>query len=187
MAARIIIDPGDVWDYFNEHMDELFGSMKMIADNSQYGIEIYLTETGNLPTIMASADGEEIDEESCVSANDCATTVQDFYDKYLSDSVVSILMGECEDKSMSEELELIDERELEIDEAIYMLLDTLVPNLLDVAEDPDEIYEEMKERICESLYKDYGISVYRPMYLECEDGTDEFCEYPYPEMELDED
>lgn len=187
MAARIIVDPSDVWDYFNEHIDELFGSMKMIADNSQYGIEIYLTETGNLPTIMVSADGEEIEEESCVSANDCVKTVQDFYDKYLSDGVVGILMGEDGDKTMSEELELIDEREAEIDDAMYMLLDTLVSNLFDFVEEPDELCEELKDHICEYLYQKYDISVYRPMYLECEDGTEEFAEYPYPEMELDED
>lgn len=187
MAARIIVDHGDVWDYFNEHIDELCGAMKMIADNSQYGIEIYLTETGNLPTIMASSDGEEIEEESCVSANDCAKTVKEFYDKYLSDSVVNILMGVSEDHTASEELELIDERECEIDDAMYTLLDTLVPGLFDFANDPDELCEELKDHICEYLYQNHNISVYRPMYLECEDGAEEFSEYPYPEMELDED
>lgn len=187
MSARIIIEASDVWDYFNENKEELFNSIKMIAENSEYGIEIYLTESESLPTVMVSADGEEIDEETSVSANDCARTVKEFYDKYLSKDVVNILMGEGEERTTAEELEMIDEREEEIDDAVYVLLTELVPSLFDIAEDPDELCEELKDHICEYLYKEHGISVYRPMYLEDDDGTDEFFEYPYPEMELDEE
>lgn len=185
--ARIIIEDSDVWDYFNEHKEELCSSTKMIADNQEYGIEIFLTEYNDFPMIMVTADDKSIDEEVTVSVNDCTHTVKEIYDKYLSNEVISILIGENEEYTDAEKLEIIDEREAEIDDAIYVCLAELVPNLFDITDNPDEFYEDMKDHICEYLYLKHGISVYRPMYLESEDGTDEFVEFPYPEMELEED
>lgn len=187
MAARVILESNDVWEYFTEHKEELFNSMKMIAENQEYGIEIYLTENDGLPVVMVSVDGEEIAEEAAVSTNDCAYTVKEIYDKYLSKNVISILMGEEEEYTIAEELEIIDDREAELDNAVYECLMAFAPDLLDIVEDPDETCEDLKDHLCEYLYKKHDISVYRPMYLENDEGTDEFFEYPYPEMELDEE
>ena len=187
MAARIIVEAGDVWDYFKENKDKLGGSIETIAENEEYGIEILLSADDDLPLIMVVADNEELDEEAVVSANDCFSTVKDMYDKYLTDEVINVLMGNDDDYTTAEELEMIDERESAIDDAIYACLDELIPNMFDIVDDPDELYEDVKDHLCEYLYTKHGISVYRPMYLENEDGTDEFCEFPYPEMELDEE
>lgn len=186
MAARIIVEASDVWEYFNEHKKELFTQSKMIADNQEYGVEIFLTEDDDLPLITVTMDSDECDSEAVVSARDCFDTVKKFYDGYLTNNVMDIVMGKDDELTASEELEVIDEREMEIDDAIYALLDTLVPNMFDIEDDPDGLYEDLKDLICEWLYTERGISVYRPMYLEDESGNDEFFKFPYPEMELDE-
>ena len=187
MAARTIVEASDVWDYFMEHKSELANSLTMIAENHEYGIGIFLTEDDDLPLIMVTADDEEIEEEAIVSRRDCESTVGEIYDKYLSKDVVNILIDESVDYTEAEELETIDEREMELDDAIYGCLMAIAPNLFDIADDPDELCEDLKDHICEYLYTQHGISVYRPMYLETEDGTDEFTEFPYPEMELEEE
>lgn len=182
--VNIVIEPSDVWGYFNEHRERFSTVARVIASNPIYGIEVCLTEgAGELPIISVLADGEEIDEETCVSPNDCTSTVKKFYDKYLSDNIVNALMSDDDNLTEEEELDKIDERELEIDDALCEFLQTLIPNLFDVIYDVGDLCEDLKDSICEYLYKKYGISVYRPMFLECEDGTEEFTEYPYPEME----
>lgn len=187
MAARIIVEAGDVWDYFKENKDKFGDSIETIAENEEYGIEILLSADDDLPLIMVVADNEELDEEAAVSANDCFRTVKDMYDKYLTSEVINILIGDSEEYTAAEELEIIDERETEIDGAIYACLEELVPNMFDVVDDADDFCDDVKEHLCEYLYTKHGISIYRPMYLENEDGTDEFFEFPYPEMELDEE
>lgn len=187
MTARIIVEACDVWEYFQENKDKIGNSMETIAENDEYGVEILLSVDCDLPLIMVVADSEEVDEESAVSSNDCFRTVKDMYDKYLTSEVINILAGNAEEYTTAEELEIIDEREMEIDEAIYSCLNELVPNMFDVVDDPDEFCEDIKEHLCEYLYTKHNISIYRPMYLENKDGTDEFYEFPYPEMELDEE
>ncbi len=187
MAARIIVEASDVWDYFMEHKSDLVSSIRMIAENQEYGIEIFLTKDDDLPLITVTADDDEIWSEAVVSRNDCASTVKEIYDTYLSQEVMNVLMGENDGHTAAEEMEEIDEREMELDDAIYGCLMAIAPNLFDIADDPDELCEDLKDHICEYLYTQHGISVYRPMYLETEDGTDEFVEFPYPEMELEEE
>lgn len=182
--TNIAVEPDKVWTYFKENIENFSTDMRVIARNPSYGIEICITKAaGEFPTIFVLADDEEIDEETCVSQNDCTITVKKFYDKYLSDNIVNALMSDDDSLTEEEESDKIDDRELELDDALYEFLQTLIPNLFDVINDVDELCDDLKDSICEYLYKKYGISVYRPMFLECEDGTEEFTEYPYPEME----
>lgn len=182
--TNIVVEPDKVWTCFKENIEKFSTDMRVIASNPSYGIEICIAAgAGELPIIFVLADDEEIDEETCVSPNDCTSTVKKFYDKYLSDNIVNAFMSDDDNLTEEEELDKIDERELELDDALYEFLQTLIPNLFDVIYDVDDLCDDLKDSICEYLYKKYEISVYRPMFLECEDGTEEFTEYPYPEME----
>lgn len=191
MAARIIIEANDVWNYLMSHKTELASSMKLIAENQEYGIKIFLacdshTKYGDSPAIVVAADDDEIRWEPVVDRVDCTDTVKAMYDTYLSQRVVNAFIDEDNERTIAEELEEIDERETELDDAIYECLVAIIPDLFDIVDDPDELCEDLKDHICEYLYTHHEISVYRPMYLEVEDGTDEFVEFPYPEMEVDE-
>ena len=58
-------------------------------------------------------------------------------------------------------------------------------DLLDksVAEDViEEIADDVKEHTLEYIARRHGLPIYRPMYLEDEDGKDFYSEYPYEEM-----
>lgn len=184
MAERIIVEANDVWDYFLWQKHELQGSMKEIAKNDEYGVEIYLTSDKDLPLIVVTADDEEVYEEHIISRHDCATTVKDIYDEYLTSNAIKALTGDDNEYTAAEEMEMIDDRESELTDAVYVLLLEFAANIFEVAEDADELCEGIKDLICEYLYRKHGISVYRPMYLEDEDGTDEFVEFPYPEIEF---
>lgn len=192
MAANIIVEASDVWGYFMSHKETLESQMKLIAENEAYGIEIYLSAIDDLATITVLADDEEVYEEQAGNVADCRTVVNEVYDTYLSSNALNALTDgwlskNDEELDAAEEMDDIEERELELDEAVYGLMDAFVPNLFDVEDDPDDVYEGLKDCICEYLYKRHGISVYRPMYLEDDDGSDFFTEYPYPEIDFDDE
>lgn len=191
MSEKIIIEAENVWDYFEESEEQLSsGVMEKIASNNDYGVEIFLTgDEDGYPIVVVIVDDEVVEEEYILNKEDCYDTVSKYYDTYLSHSAIDFLSGEHDsfDEDISDELDKIDEREGELDEAIYTCLDVFVPNLLDISRDPDSVYEDIKDHLCEYLYRKYGVSVYRPMYLECEDGSDEFFEFPYSEMEFDDE
>ncbi len=130
MAARIIIEACDVWGHFMINKDNLEDALEIIAQNDEYGVEIILTKEDDLPLIIVTADSEELDEEAVVSPNDCVRTVKEMYDKYLTSEVTNILSGGQEEYTTTEELEIIDDRETEIDAAVYACLEKLIPNML---------------------------------------------------------
>lgn len=187
MTKRIILEPGEVWDYCVQHAESLAGSSKLIADNIISGAQVYLSLFGDIPTIFACVDSEEVDEEPVRDEEDCKETVEMFYDRYLDDFIDETILDNATKSDRFDEEMLIDEREFEISGIIADMVEALVPNIYDVECDTDEMYEELADLICEYLYRNRGVSVYRPMYLECDDGSEEFCEHPYEEMDYDED
>ncbi len=90
-----------------------------------------------------------------------------------------------EDMRITDEMESIDDRELDLDVAICELIKSIVPTAIEEVDNVDDFYEDLKEHICEYLYTTHGVSIYRPMYLEDEDGIEHYVEFPYPEMDLD--
>lgn len=95
----------------------------------------------------------------------------DFYDEF----------EDCEDYDETEEEE-IEMRETELNAAVSDMLEVFLVGSEDEAPF-DDGYQEMtdflKEWICEWLYRKCDISVYRPMYLENENGEYDYEEFPY--------
>ena len=65
--SRIIISEAEVWDYFQDCKDDLKSHMHKIAENTEYGIEIFVTEDSGLPSIVVTADNVQVFEETAVS------------------------------------------------------------------------------------------------------------------------
>lgn len=183
---KIYVEAPDVWEHFQSHLVAAMDGLVCLAENDEFGVTIYMMEDSGLPLISVEVDGDVIIEEQIESEAECETDVAEIYDMYLTSSVINILIDGDGEEPIIEELDDIEVRELELDDAIYALVDTFVPNLSEITDDIDVVYEDLKDHICEYLYQEHDISVYRPMILEDEDGSDYYTEFPYPEMELDD-
>lgn len=190
----IVIDSALVWDYFLENKKELESYIHKIASSTIFGTEIYITNTDGHPCFMVTQDEYTILEQEVHSKEECSATARELYDDYLTDRVVTILSGVSdgvdEDELTAMEIEdIIDEREGILDAAAMSFVLTVTDdNFVDVTgEEFDALIDDLKEHFLEYLYKKHGISVYRPMYLEFEDGTVELSEYPYEEMDFEEE
>lgn len=79
--------------------------------------------------------------------------------------------------------EKIAEREEELND----LITDFVYNITNGDEGLDpEGTERFKDMVCELLYREFGISVRRPMVLQDEDGNESISEYPYDEIDFDD-
>lgn len=193
MAEKIIIEPSRVWGYFNSHAGELEDSMHEIARNDEYGITIYVTDSGGketLPEIDVEADGVPVYSETAISDRDCEKTVRGIYNKYLSDSVVSLLSEKYEpidtDDDEWRDYE-IDSRELELDDAVQAFIEATVEGAAYYDFYDEEMFEDIKDHFLEYLARKWELPIRRPMVLEDENGAEFFEEYPYECMIFDDE
>lgn len=186
MACKIYVPASEVCGFFLKNKKRLEAGAELIAENCEYGVEVFLAEALGLPKIEVYADDDLVYEEAVIDRECCAETVEDIYDTYLTDNVVKILSGENEISQDDE----IDQRETELD----MLVTDFITGVMSTggyfdsgAADADEIVDDCKEHFLEYLARKHGLRVYRPMYLEDEDGNEFFDEYPYECMEFDDE
>ncbi len=176
----IYTEPQDVWIKF---MSLIYASQEedplcIIAEDEAIGVEIYASsdeKTGfPKPKITVLEDGEEVFAETCMTYQDCTDTVQYTFDIYLGkESVVS-----GDEYEEFERDEMIANRESDLDDAVYQMLDVFLENSENGVVIPDFLIDDVKEHICEYLARQKAIDIWRPMYLEDEDG-EFFEEFPY--------
>lgn len=211
MSANIIVQASEVWGYFQKKKSDLFGTMILIAENPEYGTEIYISNDCGYPDITVTADNMAVAEEIPTNQTQCYLTMIDLYNDYLTVRAVKLLAEIERDlekvtmKGSEEELGesdacseissvLTKEDELEIIEDREDWLDLAVSDFIAVAtdetlwhDDPHygEIIEDVKDHFCEYLARKHNLPVRRPMYLEYPDGV-KFEEYPYENMEFED-
>lgn len=185
---RVIVGAAEVWEYFQKNKSPTL--YELIAEEPEYGIEIWLINNYGFPEFIVTADDIEICDEQAFEQMECEEMVSLLYNDYLTSNVISTVNNthdEPERLSPDEEIEIraIIEREDEINDAVCELLEVLLDSYAN-STTISEVFEDLKEHILEYLYREHGISVYRPMYLEDEDGEEFFEEYPYECMVFDD-
>jgi hypothetical protein len=211
MAANIIIAPEEIWDYFEEHKDELETIIYIVADNKEYGTEICLTSDGRLPCLIVSADDVEIEQTTCPEKTNCLSEAKRLFDWYLTDKAVQViadafdakearefsdfydgerLYGEydygTEDESLLMIQEEIEDRESDLSWAISNFLETVLSDSNVSSDEVIEIEEDCLEHFLEYIHLKHGLNIYRPMWIRYEDGSEEFEEYPYENLAFDD-
>lgn len=196
MSANIILAPDEVWGYFFDNIEVLKNSMHMIAENKEYGIEVYVTERNDLPELNVTADDRDICSESVVNELDCTKTVCEIYDLYLTDRVVNTIGGASDEDfdilDQNEEFEdaecEIDDREEELAYAFCEFFETaLRQSDIEYSPERDDIEKDCLEHILEYIARKHNVAVYRPMWVDYGDGDIEYEEYPYDSLEFDDE
>ena len=202
MAEEISVPASEVWEYFQKNKNDLKSRMHMIAENKEFGIEVYVTEEHDLPNIVVTADDMQIISNNAINENDCYNVVSEVYDNFLTERVVSAVgygadydsydkgfdgyNGYYNDKI--EERECIEDRE---DELHYAISDFLTTVLRGSTFEDDitavSLEDDCLEHFIEYIARKHGIDVYRPMYIQYEGEDVEYCEYPYEVLEFEDE
>ena len=193
MGKIITVDASLVWRYYVENSIILASKMLVIARNDEYGVKIYITTDSEYrPIILVTADDSTVYEEN-VTKNDCERTVSKIYDSYLTNKAIenldpSINADDDDGEEYDEETdieEIIEHREDELDMAISDMFCVIFGDdpILDTIE--DKVLEDVKEHILNYLYLRHGLEIYRPMYVDYGNGEEEFEEYPYEHLDIE--
>lgn len=184
----------EIWPMFSRDKLSLLSRMRVLAENPEYGVVIYLTaeaKEGSLyPSIEVYFDDDEIYSELAVSEQDCKNTVSKIYREYLDDEkLFNVAMEKLYGDAPSATGEEDDDREAEINDREDELTDA-VYEFIHVALDKspassfdDEMIEDCKEHFLEYIARKWAARVYRPMVLE-DDKGEFFEEYPYEHIEF---
>lgn len=190
MKTTVTVGSSNVVDFFKQHQYELSREYKIIAENEEFGIVIYLSSTNGRPTVTVFAD-EDQRSEIITNIDSLEGVVKTTYETYLSDKAVSAIIDDEDDPEELSEDELneyeIDERESEIDAAVDDFLGVVLQAFGLNTAVVDEIHDDVKEHFLEYLYRKHKLEIYRPMYLEDENGDEFFEEYPYECMEFEDE
>ena len=200
MAEEISVQANEVWDYFQKNKSDLKSRMHLIAENKEYGIEVYVTEENDLPSIVVTADDIQVMSSNAIDEKDCYNVVSYAYDHFLTERVVSTVgyddydpyrgsydNGSYYNESVAER-ECIEDRE---DELRYAMSDFLITALRGSSFEDDEtavqIEEDCLEHFIEYIARKHNVDIYRPMYIQYEGEDVEYCEYPYEVLEFDDE
>ena len=151
----------------------------LIAENREFGVEVYLEEDEGYPKISVEMDSFEVYSAVCLDAQDCEDVVKDIYSEFLTSNVVSSDLVLNTTLTKEEE---ISEREAEIDDAVF----DFVACVSDDDKISTEIYDDLKEHFLEYMARKWDIPIRRPMFLLDNNGDDVYEEYPYECMEFED-
>lgn len=192
MGQEIIIEAPNLWDYYLKHNDVLLKEMHKVAQNKDFGTEIYVTSENGYLSFLVTADDNTVYETTVLTKTDCDSVARYLYDNYLTDKFLTIVGNsfyESDDEEFTLETDddLIKAREDSLDEAVQAFVEAVVIEDDDYLyiNDFTEVYEDLKEHFLEYMYRKHNIPIYRPMFLEDEDGEEFFEEYPYDCLEFD--
>lgn len=197
MMQLINYEASEIWGMFQKRKEYFRTHMEIIAENPEFEVVIYLSEedrgTTMLPSIVVCIEQNEVYSEAAVNEHDCEQTVKKIYFEYLNEErLINMMLEEDDEVDEHERAFLEDEiekRDGELYDAVDLLLDKFLNESLDKIvgyADADNIRTETVDHLCEYLYTEHGLSVYRPMFLEDEDGEDFFEEFPYDCMIFDD-
>lgn len=206
MGVNIHVKPTEVWKFFDLNKSRLANEMVAIAENEETEHAVYLTEEKGLPLLSVYRDNQKLYEEGAVSEDDCTETAKKLYVKYLFPVVIDASSKAATfDKpkynyGIDEDDDLPDDTRQEREDEMYEREDALLQATYDFLEvflstDRDDIdvffgedvIPDFIDNICEMLATEYGVSVYRPMFItDPETGSEIYTEYPYLDID-DED
>lgn len=181
----IVVSPCSIWDYFQSHKETLTEKLYLVASDNDCGTVVYLTNTYGFPEIQVFSGDVRVDRESIISEDECEETVAQIYSRFLCDE---------EDEEFNpyddfDEEDAMFVRESELQDAMVDFLASILSEeeIGDIEEDFGEICEDVLEHILEYMARKHNVRIYRPMYLEYEDGTEEISPYPYQDMEFEDE
>lgn len=202
MGVVVHLKSSDAWSFFQKNKVRLGKEMVVIAENTDTDHTICLEEEQGLPLVSVYRADKRLCEEGAVSEKDCEDTVKGVYFKYLFPVKVVVADLPAKGKNEVEEDDGLLEEDISpeqmIEDEIYLREDSLefaVTDFLEVllsCSGPEQIkklygdiIQDFLDRVCTVLAEDFLISVYRPTWIDDDEGNPQYVEYPY--LDVDDD
>ena len=194
--SEIHVKPEDVYDVFEDTVAGWSNSVgEIIAEDENYDLAVTVEENyDGFPMIVVYAEGEVVYDQVVHDAEECQIVAEQVYMSYIDDYYMEQLreqyIGAEYDYSLMEPQTDLDQliqykiesNEEELGEYVSDFLSSVCPTHLFSSEEQEDI----KDHFLEYIARKFNVDIYRPMFLEDEDGMDFYTEYPYKQMLFDD-
>ena len=175
---EVYIWPAELWNFYLSHINDLKDKTYVIAENKVTGREVILhTDSANDSLgHLAVYDGDKlVYDEPFSGFDDAMITCRKVYGIYMVEKEKG---SEESDDDLDDEAcqKEIDRRESELYEAFIDLMD-VVSYEYPAKKDEDDMLNDILD-----IISSYGYPVYRPMFMETDEG-EVLVEYPYESVE----
>ncbi len=173
MSEKIYVSPGEIRQYIEDNKGDLKEYMHMVAENTEYGISIWLglNEESEV-SVFVDSDGGMLFDAAVSSFYDIEMGFRNIYDRYLTSKVLQYaIIPETDDDEDTES------REDELFDAAKDFVTLVYDGSKDWVYDEDEIRQFMESAL-DYLARYVNSSIKRPLHFD--DGNTVSCEaYPY--------
>lgn len=170
----IYMKPEEIKKFWESHPDGAYMQHK-IAEYDERDVEVYISIEDDVLKFTTIKGGDVCGEYTAYTPDDI-----DFIFEEIEINDLSPLRPEEVYINVEQKIE---EREAEIADIVSDFVYNITNGDAGMS---DEDTEKFKDMICEILYREFDISVYRPMILEDEDGNKSLSNYPYEEIDFDD-
>jgi len=197
VAALVYCASSNVWNTFCEESEQIRDDPKLIAENKEFGITVFLMyeEEQGKPAIVVYADDDPIFAEVANDSVECEDVCQRAYgytyeeklfEKFLeNDAEIEIDFPEEENDEEGD----IEDREAELDACIEDFLSDILGDPIEDfvgTKEVSELIEDVKDHFLEYLARKWNVPIYRPMILENDDGVEFFEKFPYEKLAFED-
>lgn len=165
-----IISPESLLEFYQENLAELAEKYLLIAEDTESGIQIYMTEEKGLPYFMVEVDGKQEYEDTPTELHNAPKVYSSILNLYIDQE------RHGDEFFSDEDMERIDEIAGAVEDLLCVLFET---SAKDVGMSEVE-FDEIADVVEQYLYENYGISVRHPTIMTSDDGeSDVVVQYPY--------
>lgn len=184
MGEEIYHLPCDVWKYYQDHIEELKVEVEVIASNTKTATYIDIAVGDDDVLAVEAWDSDDLIEFIQLEDEEqCEFIISELYKTYITGEDDTSL---DEDDGRISTKELAIERDKEIDDAVEDLIRALCPDRVGdfINGNRKDDFVDIKEHICEYLFRKHHLDIFRPMLLNFGDGVPRYVEYPYDQMKF---
>lgn len=169
----VLVQPSEIWEYFQEHKKELEESYLLVASDDDGEVEIYLTEENGMPYFRVEISGQCESEADSISKINAEGNYRELISLFIEDEYGTEMFSDDEIDRLNE-----------IQNAAEGFLMVLLGCSPDEACMEENEIDEVVDRVEEFLYEECGIPVWHPTIVDDETtGEANVVQYPYGEDE----
>ena len=190
-GTRVYVQPCDLWGYFEDNFEALCCEFEIAAENQDVDIYICFGADEDDRTLYIQAwIGDDLDDEITVETDVAAeAALAEMYRRYLSDDAYDDDEYKDDNYTLTPK-DIAIERERELNDALEDFIRVVSPTdatKMMTSTEGDKAFKDIKEHFLEYLYRKHKVNIFRPMLMDYGDGCPEYEEYPYDNMEFDDE
>ncbi len=201
-GVKIYVPAGELWDFYVENSERCAEEMVLIAENTETGYAVYMTEEdGNIMFSVCKGEEEPEYEEYATNDDDCETTAKKLFLRYLFPVIIVDGRTVPQEEDLPDGMQSLSRQDVEDEiyereDELFMALQDFLAVVLQEKEDGltvadfygDDMVEEVLDHFLAYLAKEMCLEIYRPMFkLDEETGSEIYTQYPYEKDNGEED